>query len=178
MIKGAIEDTFEKLAEQGSSTVKKTVKSSVKQVAGAISPTKMWEQLLGVDSHPSTSSHSPNSPEKGASGNKDHTPLNFDKLAKQYQNTDKQKTEALRNRLFQLVKQGEEKVLADKKQEEEEKKRKEEYELMEKKRKEEENRKQQAAGNIPQGKVRRSIFSPKKVAERSHAETKPSTGKQ
>jgi len=65
----------------------------------------------------------------------------------------------------------------EKKKEEQEKKQREIYELQEKKKKEEEKKKQQA-GDIPQGKVRRSIFSAKKVAQRSHTETKPSTGKQ
>ena len=37
--------------------------------------------------------------------------------------------------------------------------------------------KQQAAP-LPKGKIRQSIFSPRKVAERSHAETRPATGKQ
>lgn len=180
MIKSALEDSFERLVEEGTTAVKKTVKNSAKQVASTFSPTKMWEQLLGAGSAPSNLSDSKENNSKSSEANrgKNHTPLDLDKLNKKYQDTDKQKVDALRNRLFQLVKQGEEKVLYDKKKEEEEKKQKENYEAMEKKKKEEQKRQESAGSEIPKGKVRRSIFSAKKVAERSHAETKPATGKQ
>jgi hypothetical protein len=62
--------------------------------------------------------------------------------------------------------------------EEAQKKRQEEYEIQEKKRKEQEKKQQKQQGNIPQGKIRRSIFSSKKISERQHAELKPATGKQ
>ncbi|OGK24654.1 hypothetical protein A3A46_01305 [Candidatus Roizmanbacteria bacterium RIFCSPLOWO2_01_FULL_37_13] len=187
MIKGVLEDSFEKLAEQGVTQTKKVVKSTVKQVASTISPTKMWEQILGLDSDSDITSENGNATsaveersgrtaEVKKTGN--NTPLNLEKLGKSYQDKEKQKTEALRQRLFQLVKHGEEKVLLERKQEEEEKKQKETYEAQEKKRREEEKKKKDQATEIPKGKVRRSIFSPKKVAQRQHAETKPSTGKQ
>src|SRR3989344_2491403 len=180
-----LEDSFEKLVEQGTSQAKKAVKSVVKQVASTASPTKMWEQILGVNSNSDRTEAVEESAEGGGKtasvekikGSSNHTPLNFEKLGKSYQDKEKQKTEALKQRLFQLVKRGEEEILEANKQEEMEKKRKEAYEIEMKKRKEEEKKKQQA-GEIPRGKVRRSIFSPKKAAQRQHAELKPASGKQ
>lgn len=192
MAKGNIlEDSFEKLVEQGTTQTKKAAKSASQQVKQSANPTKLWEQLLGVSS-PADSNEGAKPPrgevapaahlggemsmtETGR--NKNHTPINLEKLGKSYQDNEKQKTEALRQRLFQLVKLGEEKVLLEKKQEEEEKKRKELYEAQEKKKREEEKKKQQF-GELPKGKIRRSIFSPKKIAQRQHSEFKPSSGKQ
>ncbi|OGK40531.1 hypothetical protein A3A74_02985 [Candidatus Roizmanbacteria bacterium RIFCSPLOWO2_01_FULL_35_13] len=172
MIKQQLEDTFEKLVEQGAAQTKQAVKSAVQQVASSVSATKMWEQLLGA-----STPHESNKPNESNQTNKSHTPLNIDKLAKSYQNNDMQKTENLKQRLFQLVKRGEEEVLYEKKRKEQEKKQKEAQDIETKKRKEQEARQQQA-GDIPQGKVKRSIFSHKKVAQRQHAELKPSSGKQ
>ena len=174
MIKNALEDTIERLAEQGSTQAKKAAKTAVKQIKQTFSPSKMWEQILGTSSVSSESSNATS--EVKSNGN--HTPLNFEKLGKKYQDTEAQKTEALRQRLFELVKSGDEKVLMDKKQKEQEKKRQEAYEAQEKKRKAEEKARQEQVGNIPKGKVRRSIFSHKKVAERQHSEVKPASGKQ
>ena len=180
MIKSQLEDSFEKLVEQGTSQAKKAVKSVVKQVASTASPTKMWEKILGLDSSPSNPSipSNPSESPEALKSPKSHTPLNFEKLGKSYQDKEKQKTEALKQRLFQLVKRGEEEILEKNKQAEMEKKRKEAYEAQEKKKKAEEKKKQDQLGEIPRGKVRRSIFSPKKVAQRQHAELKPASGKQ
>ena len=182
MIKSQLEDTFERLAEQGATQSKKAVKTAVQQIKQTFSPTKMWEQLLGVNSDNGRTSEVGEERSDGKTSevkrNSNHTPLNFEKLGKKYQDTEAQKTEALRQRLFELVKSGDEKVLMDKKQKEQEKKRQEAYEAQEKKRKAEEKARQEQVGNIPKGKVRRSIFSHKKVAERQHSEVKPATGKQ
>ena len=173
MIKQQLEDTFEKLAEQGATQTKKAVKSAVQQISSSVSATKMWEQLLGASSNQEGTRKSTET----QSGDKSYTPLDLEKLAKSYQNNDQQKTDALKNRLFQLVKQGEEKLLYEKKREEQEKKQKAISDDVEKKRKQHEEVQLQA-GDIPQGKVRRSILSRKKVAQRQHAEVKPSSGKQ
>lgn len=149
---GFFEDTFEKILD----------------------PLQMLDQVTGQ----SSSDRGIEQTEKGRSKKQKHTPLEFQKLQKKYQDQDKMKVDALRQRLFQIVKRGEEKVLMEKRQEEMEKKRKETYEEMEKKRKEEEKKRREAAQFIPQGKIRRSIFSPKKVAKREQAEVRPSTGKQ
>lgn len=170
MAKGKLlQDTFEQLVELGSSTAKKTVKS----VAQTFNPLSMLSQ---TDSGRTDSVKERSGKTESVKG-KNHTPLDFDKLQNKFQDKDKMKTEALRNRLFQMVKQGDERLVMDQKQKELEKKRREEWEKQEKKKKEEE-RKRQQSGSIPQGKQRKSIFSHKKVAEQQHAETKPATGKQ
>lgn len=176
---GFFEDTFEKALEAGTTIAKQ----SGKQVAQTINPLKILEKATGSQSPlPAEASakagQSPQSPESPQSKKGNHTKLDFQKLQNNYQNQDKAKTDALRNRLFQMVKGADEKILMQKRQEEIEKKRKEEYEGMEKKRREEEKKKQQTMQGAPKGKIRRFIFSPKKVAKREQAEVKPSAGKQ
>ncbi len=168
MKKGAfISDTFEKL-ELGQSA-----KKAVKPLSEM--PGKMAETVFGLQ--PAVD-RAMEEIEKGQNTKKKHTPLDFQKLQKKYSNQDLQKTNELRNRLFQLVKSGEEKTMVQKRQEEEEKKRKSAYEEQEKKRKEGEKKKQGPLTNIPQGKIRRSIFSPKNAAKREQVEVRPATGKQ
>ena len=180
MAKGQLlEDTFEKLVELGQSTAKNTVKS----VASTLNPfssltkqgggrtSEVEESRLGRDKLRGESS------EVKLKG-KNHTPVDFEKLKNKFQDKEKLKVEGLRNRLFQMVKNQEERSLIEKRQKEMEKKRQEVLAEQDKKRKEEEKRKQQAYSNVPRGKARRSIFSQKKAAEQQHAETKPATGKQ
>lgn len=169
---GFWEDTFEKIAELGTSTVKATAKQAIQTV----SPTKLIEKALGNSTNPAD--QSVEKIEKANGQNKNNTPLDFAKLQNRYQDQDKIKSDALRNRLFQLVKSGDEKILEEKKQKELEKNRKEEYEKQEKLRRKQQAAQQQQNAGIPQGKQRRSIFSPKKVARREQAEVKPSSGKQ
>ena len=163
MAKGKLlEDTFEQLVELGSSTAKKTVKS----VAQTLNPFDKSSEV---------------GEEKGKSSeikkDKNHTPVDFEKLKDKFQDSEKIKIASLRDRLFRIVKHDDEKMLIQKRQKEMEKKRQEEYLIQEKRRKDEEKKRQQA-NNLPQGKIRKSIFSAKKTADRSHAETKPATGKQ
>lgn len=180
MAKGSfISDTFEQLAELGSSTAQKTTQS-VKQI---ISPTKMLHSLIGNNQDRTSEVKGGSTTGGGGTsevkldGNK-HTPLDFNKLGQKYENQDKQKANALTQRLFQLVKSGEEKAIYQNKKEEEEKKRKIFYEEQDKKRRKDQQKQQQSAGDIPQGKRRQSIFSHKKVAKREQTEVKPSSGKQ
>lgn len=166
MSKGNLfEDTFEQLVELGSSTAKKTVKS----VAQTLNPFDKTSETQNTK-HPKSleSFKNPNN----------HTPVNFEKLKNKFQDKDKLQAEVLRNRLFQIVKREDEKSLERKEMGEAEKERKQEYLVQEKKRKEQEKKRQEQQGNIPMGKVRRSIFSPKKVTDRQHAELKPASGKQ
>ena len=171
MKKGSfLDDTFEKLAEHG----KAAVRSGAKQIVQTVSPTKILEQVIGNN----TNDRGVEKLEKGQGNKPKHTPLNFDKLQKNYDSQDQLKMASLRNHLFQIVKSGEEKVMYEKKQEEEQKKQKERYEIEQKKRKELDRKRQDQTTEAPRGKIRRNIFSPRKVAERSHAETKPASGKQ
>ncbi len=167
---GFLSDTFEKLAELGTSTVKKSA-SAVKQT---FDPTKIVEKVTGAQS---SQDKGIEQLEKGQSKKQKSTPLDFKKLQNKYQDQDSQKAEVLRQRLFQLVKRGDEELLERKKQEELQKKQQEVYQQQEKKRKEEEKKRLESSA-IPEGKVRRSIFSPKKVAKRQQAEVKPASGKQ
>lgn len=166
---GFWEDIFEQLVELGASTTKKAGQS----VAQTFSPLKITEKIINPEASQQSSSA-----EKLQSGKDNHTPLNFEKLQEQYQKQDEQKTASLRKRLFQLVKAGEEKVLEKKRREKQEKEKKLFYEEQEKKRREEEKKRQEQTAEIPQGKIRRSIFSPKKVAKRQQTEVKPASGKQ
>jgi hypothetical protein len=162
---GMFEDIGEQLLELGKSTAKKTVKAVVQTV----------NPLSALDSQNSNSLANPNSLKNPKSPKS--TPLDLDKLQNKYQDQDKMKTQALRQRLFQMVKSGDEKLLMEKKQEEMQKKRQEAYQEQEKKRREQEQKNKQ--GDVaPQGKVRRSIFSHKKVAKREQTEVKPASGKQ
>jgi len=161
-------DSFEQLAELGQTTAKQ----GAKQITQTFSPLKILESV-----NPQ-SSQSPQFPQKEKDAKKDGTtPLDFSKLQNSYQNQEKVKMESLRNRLFQMVKREDEKSLERKKVEEQQKKQKETSEKQEKNRQIAAQQSQQSEGE-PQGKIRRSIFSHKKVAQRSQAEVKPATGKQ
>lgn len=166
MAKGnLLQDTFEQLAEMGASTTKKTVKSVAQTFNPLSSPEKSGDpQKTAL--------------EKMKNSKDNHTPLDFKKLQEQYKNSDSKKTDALRQHLFNLVKGAGERSVMEKRQEELQKKRQEAYLEAEKKRREEEKKKAMEASDEPKGKVRKSIFSKKKVAEKQHAETKPATGKQ
>lgn len=169
MTKGKLlDDTFEQLTELGKSTAKQTVKS----VAQIFNPLSFFEKKSDDNSQPLPEQLK----NQEQSKRKNHTPLNFERLNEKFKQQEKAKTEALRQRLFQMMKREEEKVLQEKKQKELQKQRQEEYERQEKERQKKE--KQENFTPIPMGKIRRSIFSPKRVAQRSHAETKPSVGKQ
>ncbi len=170
MAKGNIlHDSFEQLAELG----KTTTKQGVKQIGQTFSPLKILENITGRNQEENINKQMGEMEKKKDAS----TPLDFEKLQKKYQDQDKIKTETLRNRLFQMVKREDEKSLEQKKIDYQEKKRKEEYEKTEKQR---QKNQQQAAqmSEEPKGKVRQSIFSPKKMAQRNVTEIRPATGKQ
>ena len=172
MAKGSIlSDTFEQLAELGQSSAKKTVKS----VAQTFNPLTAGDKS---EKPPLSSRTREQSDQVEGSKKNNHTPLDFEKLKNQYEKNDSQNTDYLRQRLFQLVRQGDEKILYEKRQKEIGKKKQEEAMEQQKKKEKEKKKKILEQGDIPKGKVRRSIFSPKKTAERQHQETRPSIGKQ
>ena len=166
MAKGNIlSDTFEQLAELGVSTAKQTVKS----VAQIVNPFDKTSETKNIQR--------PGSPESSKNPN-NHTPVDFDKLKNKFQDKDKLKAEALKNRLFQLVKREDEKTLERKDTEESQKKRQEEYEAQEKKRKEQQQKVQNQQGGLPGGKAKRGFMTRKKSSEQQHVENKPASGKQ
>ncbi|KKP61475.1 MAG: hypothetical protein UR54_C0001G0015 [Candidatus Roizmanbacteria bacterium GW2011_GWA2_34_18] len=166
MTKGSLlEDTFEQLVELGQSTAKKTVKS----VAQTLNP-------FDKTSETQNTKHS-KSPESSKNPN-NHTPVDFDKLKNKFQDKDKLQAEALRNRLFQIVKREDEKILERKDMEEAQKKRQEEYLAQEKKKKEQQQKIQGQQSGMPTGKAKRGFMSRKKTSEQQHVENKPASGKQ
>jgi len=175
MAKGSIlSNTFEQLVELGSSTAKK----STQQVVQTLNPIKLAQTAFGQESsNESNKSNKPNSFESLKKG-KNHTPVDFDKLKNKFQDKDKLKAEALRNRLFQIVKREDEKILERKEMQEAQKKRQEEYKAQEKKRKEQQQKIQKQQGGMPTGKAKRGVMSRKKTAEQQHFENKPASGKQ
>jgi hypothetical protein len=152
-----------------------TVKTTTQELRQTFSPLKILEGIVGGGNENASIEKNDKNELKREQNS---TPLDTEKLRQKYQEQDKQKEEALRQRLFQLVKRGEEEVLQRQKQQEAEKQRMEAYKEQEKKRKEEERKRQEALVEVPKGKIRRSIFSPKKVAQRQQAEVKPAAGKQ
>ena len=168
MAKGNIlGDAFEQLAELGASTAKKTVKS----VAGIVNP---FDQAKTSEVGPEQNTRKTSEVKHGAN----HTPVDFNKLKNKFQDKDKLQAEALRNRLFQIVKREDEKILERKDMEEAQKKRQEEYEEHEKKRKEQQQKTQNQQGGMPTGKAKRGFMAKKKSSEQQHVENKPASGKQ
>ena len=172
MAKGQFwDDTFERVLELGQSTAK----ASAKAIGSTFSPLKILESATGIKT---TEDSGAEKMKTEAQKKKNSTTLDLDKLQKKYQDQDKMKTEALRMRLFQLVKRGDEESVIRMRQEEEEKKRKELYEEEEKKKKKNEQKRMQEQSSNPKGKTKKSIFSPKKAAQREQVEVKANSGKQ
>lgn len=181
MHKGSfLNDTFEKAIEAGQSMAK----SGGKQLKQTFSPAQMIGNAIGIAKEGGRTNAVGGAESMGnveAKGIKESTALDFEKLQKKYQNQDKSQTDALRNRLFQLVKSGEEKVYSEKKQMEAQEKRDAAYLEQEKKRKEAEKQHQAQTTTEPQGKEKQSVLAPrkkKKGVQPSPTEIKPSTGKQ
>jgi len=111
-----------------------------------------------------------------------HTPLNFNKLQESYKNQDEQKMIAMKQRLFQIVKNDEEKTLMKGKQEKAEKERTTAQEEADNRRREEEQKRQQSVSSAPEGKSGRGTAlmgkKRRKPTEPQPAETKPGGGKQ
>jgi len=171
MAKGSIlEDTFEQLVELGQSTAKKTVKS----VAQTLNP---FDKTSGGKTSEVNSEQNQARTSEVKRGN-NHTPVDFEKLKNKFQDKDKLQAEALRNRLFQIVKREDEKILERKDMEKAQKKRQEEYLAQEKKRKEQQQKIQGQQSSMPTGKAKRGFMSRKKTSEQQHVENKPASGKQ
>jgi hypothetical protein len=172
MPKGSLfTDTFEQLAELGQSTVKK----SGQAVVQTFSPLKILENAVGVK--PSPQDKGIEQLEKGRSKKQNYTPLPTDRFQESFKDQDKAKLQAFRNKLFQLSRSADERAVQEKQRNKEEKKQREMHEKGEKRKKEDE-KKRATAEPIPMGKVRRSIFSPKKAAQRQQTEVRPAAGKQ
>jgi len=164
-------DTFEQVLELGQSTAK----ASVKAVVNTVNPVKILESAVGLKSGDDAGMEKIKSEMQKK---KNSTPLDFDNLQTKYKEQDTIKAQALRMRLFQLVKKGDEESLMRVHQQEQDKMRRELNEEEEKKKKKDEQRNMQGQSSNPKGKIRKSIFSHKKVAQREQVEVRANSGKQ
>lgn len=173
---GFLDDTFEKALEAGQSMTK----AGAKQIKQTFNPLQMLKSVTSSEAEGGEKDLK-NKAEAMKKAQNNNTPLDFNNLQKSYGKEDDAKAKALANRLFQMVKSGDEKVYMEKKQKEEEKKQQEIFIAEDRKRKDAEKRKQQETAAIPQGKERKSILGGKKKKSGSTpapAEIKPSQGKQ
>lgn len=175
-VKQVIQDAFEQLVESG----QQTAKSSVKQVAQTFNP---WDMIKNSFTSGETSPSTELTKAKEQMGkNTTSTPLDFNKLQENYARQDKQKIDAMKNKLFQMVKGEEEKQFQSGKQKKLQETRQENWEEEEKKRRAIEQQRRQSMSGEPQGKERHSILGGKKkkksVMEPQPAELKPTTGHQ
>ncbi len=176
-VKQILEDSFEQAVEAGQSMVK----SSAKQVKQTFSP---WDMIANsFNESKDSQAHLEAKAKEQMGKNKNSTPLQFGELQKKYANQDEQKIQMMKQRLFQMVKNNDEKTLLKSQQEKAEKEKNEAYEVIEKKRKEEEQKKQQTNSEAPEGKSGRGTAlmgkkKKRKPTEPQPAETKPGGGKQ
>ena len=161
-------DTFEKIAELGGTTAKKTAKA----VAQTFNPLAVFEGNSKSESQKAQMEKA-----KKEAESKKASPLNFEELQKLYKEQDAKKEMELRQRLFNLVKEGEKQEYAKRKKAEQDRQQAAVQEEQRKKKQEEEKRQQETSQEAPKGKERKSIFSPKKKAQEQHTETKPSSSK-
>lgn len=183
-----IRDSFEQILELGGSTAKQAVKA----VAQSFNP------LQKPSSENKSSNPLQNPGDKGKetvdkAKMNNHTPVDFQKLDDAYKKQDQISLEEQRkllspeqlqeqdeHRYFQRVKKEEEEAILKRKQEEEERKKQEAMEEQ-KKKQEQQAKAQQPVGDLPQGKVRKSILGggrKKASSAPPPQEVKPSVGKQ
>ena len=133
-----VSNVFENLEDLGKSTVKNVAKN----LKDTFNPLELMGKAVGFE-------------EKFK--NKNSTPLDLKKLQEKYQDKDKVKLDAYRNKLFQLVKSGEEKLLDKEKQEKNKKLQQEAYQKDEEKKKKQQHIQNQSQ-ETPHGKERKNIF--------------------
>ena len=146
-------NTFETLEKFGKDTAKETARG----VADTVNPFKKEKTI-----NPEEQEEESHKMEK-KKRREDFTPLDIEKLHGSYKSEDKIKAQALRQRLFQLVKKGEKDIMEEDEKQKEEKKLREEQEEEERRKKEKERLKQEQESEVPKGKDQRgSAFAAKK----------------
>ena len=177
-LKKIIHNAFEEIAEAG----KDMAKSSAKQIEDTLSPWEMIRNSFDTKEGANQESDQMNKIKEMQGKGDKHTPLNFNKLQDSYANQDKQKINAMKQRLFQLVKRDEEKQVMKGKQEKAQKEQAVTHEEMEKRRRIEEKKRQDAMSAAPEGKSGRGTAlsgkKKRKATEPQPAETKPGSSKQ
>jgi hypothetical protein len=172
MPKGRLaDDTFEKLVELGSTTAKKAGKTVVKTFTTQKVLENTIESVLGTRPTGTTENGEKKKPNN-------FTPVDFEDLKKKHALKDKEKETALRQRLFQLVKEGEKDMANTVAKKHRERQGQMELEEQERKKREEEKKLAEQSSDIPKGKERKSIFSPLKKVVEKRAELRPGSGKQ
>lgn len=166
-----LSDTFEEFIELGKSTAQKTGQTVKTLTVGTVK--KTGEAVVG-----SLSQDDVLSKQESQKTKTNFTPLDKNRLDKQYQNQNAEKINAVRQELYRFLerqKQEEKKAVEERKQKETERKKTLEEEEIQKKKQQE--AKTQSV-SLPKGKERKSIFSAKKIAKRSQMETRADSGKQ
>jgi len=170
--KKIIKNAFEQVREVGVNVVQ----SSTKQVAETFSP---WDMIRNSFIE-GESSINPTTPEQRNDG-KNHTPINFKQLHKDYANQDEQKIKQMTSRLFSMVRQGDKQVRQEKENKQAQLERQETAQANEKQRILIEKQNKNTASIAPQGRTGRgSALSRKKrkTTDPQLAETKPASSKQ
>lgn len=174
-VKKVIQNAFEQVGE----TAKDMAKSSARQVQETLSPWDMIRNSFDA-THSNTAPDRQN--EKGERGMSGHTPLNFGELQKQYENQDKVKADALKQRLFRMSKQQDEQTLLQNRQTQSERTRSEAHLQSQNNAKAEQRRYVLAQSEIPEGKVRQSVLGGRKRKKRGTdvqpLEARPNSSKQ
>lgn len=179
-MKQFIRDNTMEILELGQSTAKAT-KQGIKNT---FSPLKILQSMTqnpnAVEGNKKDGEHDSEGKMKEAleKNKKNSTPLDYDKLGDTYKDKDKQSLEAMRNKLFNLVKSDEQHGIDLRKREEQERVQKMQQEEEEKRRREEQQRQQDSQSAVPQGKARKTIGgAQKKKADESHQEVKANRSK-
>ncbi len=162
-------DTVGELLELGKSTAKKTGKAVVK----TFNP--LDKVFSSEDEENPTDKLVKEKKEK--KDGKNFTPLDTQRLEKNYKESDKKKLESLRKHLFDLVKDSEKQAIKELDEGERRQKEDEERRKKEKEEKERKERERQRLQEEPHGKERVSIFSPKRRKKKTMVEYKPASGK-
>ncbi len=169
MPKKLIKNTLGELFELGKSTGKKTTKAIKQSFNPFYKPESTQERGKSHGSNANELRPSEVPTDKS-------TPLNLDRLQERYRKQDEEHMNSLKQKLFNLVKEGEKEAISEKRKKDEEKKRKEEEEKRRKEQEEERKRQQESRIVEPKGKERKSIFARKKKKS-SLPEMKPTKSK-
>lgn len=174
---GLLGDTISEVFELGKSTVQNTGKS----VGNTFSPLKIMEQngLLPASGPLKSGEEKGMEQLEQGQGQKknNNTPLDFNKLNDTYKKDDAASLQKLRGIYFQRVKSEEKQAIAALQNKEDERKKRELEEEEEKRRQIEAQKQQEVAQDVPRGKERKNMFSPKKKAQESHQEVKANRSK-
>jgi hypothetical protein len=170
-----VSNPFEQITE---AVIKEPAKQTVQAVGDIINPVNMFREIMGMEKKSENAGQSQREKIEQEFKKQNSTAIDVNKLQEKYNDQDKIKMDALRNKLFNLVKSDEKKAIEEIKQEEMERKRK--FEEEEQKKKQEEYQKQQEASQHveAQGKQRGQLGAPRRKAQADPTmENKISRGK-